>query len=457
MSGLLGTMSIALGALEAQQAGLETTTNNIANLNTPGYTRQRPILEEADPVIQNGMALGNGVDLKGIQSLRASILELQIGDETQQQGKSQALVNAMSQVQTLFPDDTTGIGQQISAFFQSLNSLSTNPSDTTLRQSVLSAANGVAAAFNNAAQQLSSVSGGIDLNVEQAVGQVNQITQQIAGINSKLNQVGGTSQDYGTFLDQRDNLVQQLSGLIDVSVVNDGSSLTLTTKQGTALVVDGKSFALTTALDTGSGTQHVYSQDGNDITAQISGGQLGGLVQARDQSLASVQTQLDSLASGFSQALNSAQAMGFDLHGDAGGNLFTTASGSGAAASMTVAITDPTLLAASSDGTTGSNGNLANLSAVANQAVSNGLTPTQAYANLVFQAGSAVSDGTTELNASNTMLQQLQQQQASISGVSLDQEASNLLLYQRAYQAAAEAISTVNQMLQTAINMKAAT
>jgi flagellar hook-associated protein 1 len=455
MSSLLGTMSIALGALQAQQAGLETTTNNIANLNTPGYTRQRAILEEADPVIQNGMALGNGVDLKGIQSLRDSILELQIGDETQQQGKSQALVNAMSQVQTLFPDDTTGIGQQISAFFQSLNSLSTNPSDTTLRQSVLSAANGVAAAFNNAAQQLNSVSGSIDLNVQQTVGQVNQITQQIAEINNKLNQVGGTSQDYGSFLDQRDSLIQKLSGLIDVSVINDGSSLTLTTKQGAPLVVDGKSFTLTTALDTGSGTQHVYSQTGDDITAQLSGGQLGGLMQARDQALASVQTQLDSLASGFSQALNSAQAKGFDLHGDAGGNLFTTASGSGAAASMTVAISDPGLLAASSDGTTGSNGNLANLSAVANQAVSNGLTPTQAYANLVFQAGSAVSDGQTELNASNTMLQQLQQQQASISGVSLDQEASNLLLYQRAYQAAAQAVTTVNQMLQTAINMKA--
>ncbi len=457
MSSLLGTMSIALGALEAQQAGLQTTTNNIANLNTPGYTRERPLLEEADPVIQNGMALGNGVDLKGIQSLRDSILELQIGDETQQQGKSQALVNAMSQVQTLFPDDTTGIGQQISNFFQSLNSLSTDPSDITLRQSVLSAANGVATAFNDAANQLSSVSGGIDLNVEQTVGQVNQITQQIAAINSQLDQVNSSSQDYGSFLDQRDNLIQQLSGLIDVSVINNGSSLTLTTKQGTPLVVDGKSFALSTALDTSSGTQHVYTQDGTDITAQISGGQLGGLVQARDQSLASVQTQLDSLASGFSQALNAAQAEGFDLNGDAGGDLFSTASGAGAAASMTVAITDPSLLAASSDGTTGSNGNLANLSAVANQAVSNGLTPTQAYANLVFEAGSTVSDGTTELNASNTMLQQLQQQQFSISGVSLDEEASNLLLYQRAYQAAAQAISTVNQMLQTAIDMKAGT
>lgn len=457
MSSLLGTMSIALGALEAQQAGMEAATNNIANLNTPGYTRQRPLLEEADPVMQNGMALGNGVQLKGIQSLRDSILELQIGNETQQQGKSQALVNAMSQVQTLFPDDTSGIGQQLSNFFASLNSLSTNPSDLTLRQGVLSAANNVAGAFNGAAKQLSAVRGGIDLNVQQTVEEVNQLTQQIADINSKLNQAGGNTQNDGSFVDQRDSLIQQLSGLIDVSVRNDGGSLTLTTRQGTPLVVDGKGFALSTALDTSSGTQHIYSQNGDDITAQISGGQLGGLVQARDQALASVQSQLDSLAGGFSQAMNAAHAKGFDLHGNAGGDLFTTASGAGAAAGMTVAISDPALLAASSDDTTGSNGNLANLSAVSSQAVSNGLTPTQAYANLVFQAGSAVSDGNTELSASNTMLQQLQQQQSSISGVSLDEEASNLLLFQRAYQAAAQAVTTVNQMLQTAINMKSAT
>jgi flagellar hook-associated protein 1 FlgK len=155
--------------------------------------------------------------------------------------------------------------------------------------------------------------------------------------------------------------------------------------------------------------------------------------------------------------LNAAQAKGFDLNGAVGGNLFTTTTGTGAAADMMVTITDPALLAASSDGTTGSNGNLANLSAVANQVVSNGLTPTQSYASLVFQSGSAASEGTAELDASNTMLQQLQQQESAVSGVSMDEEASNLLQYQRAYQAAAEAISTVNQMLQTAINMKAAT
>jgi flagellar hook-associated protein 1 FlgK len=452
MSSLLGTMSIAMGALEAQQAGLETTTNNIANLNTPGYTRERPVLQEADPIIQNGLAYGNGVKLQGIESLRDGILALQISNETQQQGRSQAYVNAMSQAQTLFPDDTSGIGQGISTFFQSLNTLSTDPSNLALRQSVLSAANGMASAFNAAANQLSAQRSSLDQNVQQTVGEINQITQEIAGINTQLAKLSSTAQGHGSFLDQRDNLIQKLSGLIDVSVINDGTSITLTTKQGAPLVADNQSFGLSTALDPASGVQHIYSQ-GTDITSGISGGALGGTLQARDQALPALQTQLDSLAGGLVQALNTAHAQGFDLHGNPGGNLFTPVSGAGAAASMAVAISDPTLLAASSDGSTGSNGNLANLSAVAKQAVTSGMTPTQAYGNLVFQAGSAVSDGITELNASNTMLQQLQQQQASVSGVSLDEEASNLLLYQRAYQAAAQAITTVDQMLQTAIHM----
>ncbi len=452
MSSLLGAMSIAMGALEAQQAGLATTTNNIANLNTPGYTRERPVLQEADPVLVNGMACGAGVKLQSIEGLRDSILNLQIDNETQQQGRSQAFVNAMSQAQTLFPDDTSGIGQQISSFFQSLNGLSTDPSNLALRQSVLSAANGLASAFNGAANQLSAQGDSLDQNVEQTAGEVNQITQQIAGLNQKLAALGNTSSGAGSFLDQRDSLVQKLSGLIDVSVINDGTSVTLTTKQGATLVADGQSFALTTALDPASGVQHVYSQ-GTDITGKISSGQLGGLLQARDQTLPAMQNQLDGLAGGLVQALNAAHAQGFDLNGDAGGNLFSPVSGAGAAASMAVAITDPALLAASSDGTTGGNGNLANLSAVASQAVCNGMTPTEAYGSLVFQAGSAVSDTSTELDASNAMLQQLQQQQASVSGVSLDEEASNLLLYQRAYQAAAHAITAVDQMLQTAIQM----
>jgi len=445
-------MWMALGGLQAQQAGLETTANNIANLNTPGYSRQRPVLEEAEPIVEGHLVLGDGVELQSIQSLRDSLLDLQVSQETQQQSSSQAYVNSMSQVQTLFPDDTSGIGQQISAFFQSLNSLSTDPADSTLRQSVITAAQNVATSFNDTADQLTQQRQQLDGNVVEQVQQVNQITQQIAALNTKLSEYSSTDQQYSSFLDQRSQLIQQLSGLIDLSQINNGSSLTLTTKQGAALVVDGQSYALSTVLAS-DGTQHIYSSQGQDITGQISGGQLGGTLESRDQTVPALQSQLDSLAGGLVTALNTAQGKGTDLYGHKGANLFQPITGTGAAGSMALAFTDPNMIAASSDGSTGSNGNLANLSAVANQEVSNGMTPSGAYANMVFQVGSAVSNGTAEQSASTAMLQQLQQQQTSVSGVSLDEEASNLLLYQRAYQAGAEVITTINSVLETVINM----
>ena len=249
MSGLYGTMWIALSGLQAQQAGLQTSTNNVANANTPGYSREVPILQEADPVIEGNVSFGQGVQVEGIQSLRSSLLDLQISDETQQQGSAQTYVNAMNQVQTQFPDDTTGIGVQISAFFQSLNSLSANPSDLTLRQGVLTAAGNMASAFNNTANQLTQTRQQLDLNAQQQVQQVNQITQQIAGLNLQLSQLSSTGQDYASFEDQRGELIQQLSGLVDLSQVNTGNSVTLTTKQGAALVVGGQAFALTTATN----------------------------------------------------------------------------------------------------------------------------------------------------------------------------------------------------------------
>ncbi len=457
MSGLTGTMWIALNALQAQQVGMETSANNVANLNTPGYSREVPVFQEADPTVQGNLVLGGGVEVEGIQSLRDNLLDLQISEETQQQGNSQAYVDAMNQVQTLFPDDTTGIGQQISAFFQSINSLSTDPSDSTLRQGVLTAAQSMATSFNDTAGQLTDIRQQLDSQVQQQVQQVNQITQQIATINADLTSVGSSTQEYGAFIDQRSELIQQLSGLIDVSQLSDGNSLTLTTKQGTALVVGGQSYALSTTLGT-DGVQHIFSSQGEDITGEISGGQLGGTLEARDQTVPALQTQLDSLAGGMVTALNYAQSQGTDMYGNSGqnlSNLFEPITGTGAAADMTVAISDPNLIAASSDGSQGSNGNLANFSAVASADVSNGMTPSGAYSNLVFQVGTAVSNQSSELGASNAMLTQLQQQQSSVSGVSLDQEASSLLLYQQAYQAAAQVITTINDMFETVINMGA--
>jgi flagellar hook-associated protein 1 FlgK len=203
-----------------------------------------------------------------------------------------------------------------------------------------------------------------------------------------------------------------------------------------------------------SGVQHIYAQ-GKDITGSIQGGALAGYLQVRDQKIPAIQSSLDVLAAGLANGLNAANRNGFDLFGNTGGDLFVPppASGQGAAAAMAIQITDPVLIAASSDGSPGSNGNVAQLLAVHDQAIAGSMNPTDYYANLVFGIGSDVANGTAEQDATGLVLGQLQDQRGSISGVSLDEEAANMLQYQRAYDAAAKVVTTINDMLEAAVNL----
>lgn len=454
MGGLNATLATAISGLMADQGALDVTTNNVANANTPGYSRQRAILTENNPVVLGSLTFGTGVDLQQVQSVRDPILQLRVDQETQQQGSLNSSVTSLQQIEVMF-NSTSGndIGSQFSNFFSSVQQLSTDPTDLSLRQGVLTAAGNLAQAFNNTASNLVQQQSSLDLNVVQSVQQVNTLTAQIAQLNTQISSVQNTGGNASAFLDQRDQLVNQLSSLIDVSQIQSDNGLTLTTSNGTALVAGSQSFNLTTQPDS-SGVQHIFAQ-GKDITGSITSGQIAGLLQVRDQNIPTLLSNLDSLASSFANAINTANAGGFDLQGNAGGNLFVPppASGVGAAASMAVATTDPNAIAASSDGSAGSNGNLAAISAVHDQTIVSGQTPTDYYSNLVFGIGSDIANGTAEQNASQLTLQQLQDQRGSISGVSLDEEASNMILYQQAYDAAARVVSAVNEMMDTAVNL----
>lgn len=445
-------MSIATGALGAEQGALNATTNNVANANTPGYSRLRPVLTENDPVVVGTVTYGTGVSLAKLQSLRDPILQRRIQEETQQQGQLNAFVSAMQQAQVQFTASSSDIGTQISNFFNSLDQLSTDPTNLALRQGVLTAASNLAGAFNNTANNLSLQGSNLDLNVMQDVQQLNVLTGQIATLNLRISELEGVKQDASAFIDQRDVLIGQLSNLIDVSAIQSDNGLTLTTANGTALVVGGQNFALSTQINA-AGLHDVYAQ-GKDITATLTSGELAGVLQVRDQKIPDVLAKLDTLAAGLATALNTAHQAGFDLNGDPGGNLFAPPpAGPGAAASMAVQITDPALIAASSDGAPGSNGNVAVLSAVHDQPVAAGQTPTDFYSNLVFAVGNDVSSGSAELDSSQLILTQLQDQRGSISGVSLDEEAANMVQYQRAFEAAARVVTTINELLATVINM----
>jgi flagellar hook-associated protein 1 FlgK len=198
----------------------------------------------------------------------------------------------------------------------------------------------------------------------------------------------------------------------------------------------------------------VLDSNGTNVTASLTSGDLGGSIQTRDQTITGLQTQLDTLANQFGTAFNAAQAKGFDQNGKPGQNFFTIpATVAGSAATISMAITNPALVAASSDGTSGSNGNLANLSAVQNTALPAGETPGNAYASLVYQVGSTTSNASAESTATTSSLLQLNDQLNSVSGVSIDQESTNLITYQQAYEAAARVVTTIQSLFQTTMSM----
>jgi flagellar hook-associated protein 1 FlgK len=223
----------------------------------------------------------------------------------------------MEQVQAQFNNQGNDIGTQLSALFSSISQLSANPASVALRQGVLTAASNLASGITTTANNLQSQQTNLDLSVTQSVDQVNTLTQQIAKVNGQIAALENLHQDASAFVDQRDVLIGQLSNLIDVSQIKTESQISLTTSNGTALVAGTQAFTLTTQPDP-SGLEHIFAQ-GNDITSQLNSGQLGGLLQVRDQKIAALLTSLDTLASGISNSFNSANIAGFDLNGNQGG------------------------------------------------------------------------------------------------------------------------------------------
>ena len=442
---------MAVHSLLVQQGALEATTNNISNANTKGYSREIANLTEATPAVEGSIVYGQGVNLESITSVRDRLLEISVDQATQEQSGAEAQLNSLQQVQNLFSSTSSGLGTDLTAFFNSLNQLSTDPTSIPDRQSVLTAANNLASDFHSTAAHLTDIQNNLNLNVAQSVDQVNQLTSQIAKLNSQVASLQKLGHDAGALADQRNELERQLSQVAGISITQTSDGDTITVGNGSALVVAGQSFALQSSVDP-SGNQRVFA-GGQDITSDVQGGQLGGVLQVRDQFLPTVTSALDDLAGGLASNFNTAHEQGFDLSGNAGQQFFNDTTGAGAAANFSVAITDPTLVAASSDGSPGSNGNLVVLQAVQNQALPSGQTPTNAYSNLTYTVGNAAAQAKANSSAAQLSLNQLTDQRQAVSGVSIDEETTNLLRYQNAYSAAARVITTIDELTQTLLTM----
>jgi flagellar hook-associated protein 1 len=458
MSTITSLMDIAQQALMANQEALNVTSNNVANQNTAGYTREVVNFQAVDAVTLSGRTFGSGVAASPT-SQRDRVLEQRVQQQIQTQSQSAALESALQQIQNIFglssttnSASSTALGTAIDSFFSSLSTLASNPADTATRQSVMTAANTLAAAFNSSSIQLAQVSTILNQQVASDVSQVNSLTKTIASLNAQITSLSPNA-DAGALEDQRQLAIAQLSklvGLDQISTENNG--ITLTTSNGAVLVSGSQSFSLSTSQI--GGATHILA-GGQDVTANLTGGDLGGVLQARDQNLPAYQSALDSLAYAVGTQVNQQNQLGVGANGNPGAALFSLPpTSTGAAALIQVATTNPNAVAAAATGE-GSAGNT-NASALADLSSANivsGQTASGFLASFLGQIGSATAAATTDNSAQQVTLTQLTTQRDSLSRVALDEEAANLTQYQRAYQAAAQVFNIGNSIMASALNL----
>lgn len=451
---LVSTLSSATEALMAQEEALSVTNDNISNSNTAGYAREVVNFVEEAPTEDGNVSLGNGVTVESVTSVQDELLNMRIQQQTSDQSSATAQVNALDELQTLFPSSGTSLSSALSSFYTGLTALSSNPDSSADRETVISDAQTLVNQFNSISAGLSGPTSSLNTTVQTDVTSINQLTAQAATLNSQIVAQNATGQTSGTLTDQLNQIENQLSELTNISVTHTAEGDSITTGSGTPLVLGGESFNLTTAQDSSGNTQ-VLDSGGANITSDISSGDLGGTLQVRDTDIPSLLSSIDTLANQFATSFNAAQAEGYTSTGTAGTALFTVSSTvAGSAASISLATTDPDAIAASSDGTSGSNGNVSNLTASESTALtSTSGSATDQAANITYQVGELASTASANSTAIATSLTSLTDEQSSVSGVSIDEESANLIRYQQAYEAAAKVVTTIESLFDTTIGM----
>jgi flagellar hook-associated protein 1 FlgK len=320
---------ISISALQAFQNAINVTSNNVANASTPGYDRESVNLTEAIPQSNGAATVGAGVVVTGISRAYSQAAANQLNSSQSSLGQLNALQNYSSQIDNLFGTTVGGLSTALQSFYSAFSDVANNPTSTASRQALLGQAQAVAGSFQNASSELNSLNTDVNSRITADVQQINSIASAISTLNKQI--VVGTAQDGNQppneLLDQRDQLVSNLSQLVGVSTTTDpDGALNVFVGNGQPLVLQGQTTALTTIPNQFNASQLEIStstSNGNVISSNITSGDLGGLLAARTQVINPALNQLGQIATAFSQTVNSQQADGLDLSGNQGANIFS--------------------------------------------------------------------------------------------------------------------------------------
>ena len=450
MSSLFTSLLSAANSLRAYEQALAVTQNNVTNSSTPGYAKQIQPLKALPFDVTVG--LSGGVRAGAVLSSRDGYAERAVRDQQTGFSFSQQKTNNLTPLETSFSlSATSGIAPSISALFQSFSSLSVNPNDTVSRQAVLRQATLVAGNFRSTAAGLQTHETSLDRESRSTIDAINHLATVIAGINH--NRAGRAGSNDAGVDAQLNSSLEELSQLVNfTSLQQPDGSVAIYIGGQTALVSSDKTYPIQGDFSTSQ--TKILSSTGADISSQLTGGKLGALLEDRNTVIPSYLADLNTLAQGLADNVNTALSQGIDQNGAAPTtDLFAYDPVVGAALSLAVNPLTPDQIAAASPGATGGNGNALNVASLGDAKSINGYTFAQFYGNLGGRVGSDLSLAKSNQATQQLLLSQTQDLRAQVSGVSLNEEAEHLVAFQRAYEATSKMIGILNSLTETLINI----
>jgi flagellar hook-associated protein 1 FlgK len=449
---------------------MAVTGQNLANANNPTYSNQTlnvttstpletPIGEEGTGVV--GTSITSASDpyinsqIQAQNSVTSSLTAQQTGLQNAEAYLDEEITSTSS---TGTPDSPNGLSTSLSNLFNSFSAMQDDPNSPSLQQSAVQSAEDLASQFQQVSSQLSGVRNELNDSIQSDVTTANQDLTTIASLNKQIviaESSGGTAND---LVDQREAALEDLSNKVNITTTTNADGSINVSIGNKAMVTDvSQTDSLGTYDASGNGQLMLEANSAPGTALNITGGSIEGSITARDGALSDLQTGLNTLASQLITNVNSIYSQGYDANGDTGQDLFTGTDASDIAVNSSL-VADPSLFQYSGSSTPGStdNSTVVALSELANQNIS-GLgnqTLSENYDNTVTNLGSAISSVNNQLSTSQSVGDMLTNQRDSIAGVSLDDQMTNLIQYQKAYEASAELVTTVNEMLETVVQMK---
>jgi flagellar hook-associated protein 1 FlgK len=453
VSNLFTSLTSASRALDAQRYGLDVAGQNIANVNTPGYSRRTMDLAAIAP--DGAGTAGRGVNVVGVRALRDRLLETRLQQEIPAQHREVAMAGALSVVESALGTPGSSIDKSLQNFYDAFSRLAEAPVSATVRQDVLLQAGALADSFRNMAGRLDSARTDADRQVRGNVEEINSLTTQIRALNESI--AGSPSLESSLHLrDDQAQLVRQLSELVDIDVLDRREGgVDITVGNGRPLVIGQTQYDVT-ATNTPPAGYATLGVNGTTVTSEITGGKLGGLLQVRDVNIPDYQARLDDLAFEVANQVNTIHTAGFDQSGVAAGDLFAFSTApvgtAGAAAALivdTAVAADPRLIAAAGVANGGDNQSARAIAGLREARVLNGNTATlsDSWGQLVYRVGRDTKSAKDESASRAAIVAQVDALRDQVSGVSLDEEAMHLLKFQRAYEANARFFSVIDQTI----------